>query len=95
MSITLCAMLYAVEGRESDLVAYEDTVLALIPEHGGTVVSRFRNAGDEGAYEVQVITLPDEAALASYLADPRRVALTNAHRSSIARTDVLRVTTVV
>jgi hypothetical protein len=43
---------------------------------------------------VQVIDLPDEAALESYRTDPARVALAETHRSVIERTEVIRVTTV-
>jgi uncharacterized protein (DUF1330 family) len=93
--LQLCVLLWAVPGREADLSAYEDTVLALMPRHGGRVVSRVRRIdGEEGPIEVQLIDLPDEAALESYRTDPARVALAETHRSVIERTEVIRVTTV-
>jgi uncharacterized protein (DUF1330 family) len=93
--LQLCVLLWAVPGREADLIAYEDTVLALMPRHGGRVVSRVRRLeGEDGPLEVQVIDLPDEAALESYRTDPARVALAETHRSVIERTEVIRVTTV-
>jgi uncharacterized protein (DUF1330 family) len=93
--LQLCVLLWAVPGREADLIAYEDTVLALMPRHGGRVVSRVRRLeGEDGPLEVQLIDLPDEAALESYRTDPARVALAETHRSVIQRTEVIRVTTV-
>jgi uncharacterized protein (DUF1330 family) len=93
--LQLCVLLWAVPGREADLIAYEDTVLALMPRHGGRVVSRVRRLeGEDGPLEVQLIDLPDEAALESYRTDPARVALAETHRSVIERTEVIRVTTV-
>jgi uncharacterized protein (DUF1330 family) len=93
--LQLCVLLWAVPGREADLSAYEDTVLALMPRHGGRVVSRVRRIdGEDGPLEVQLIDLPDEAALESYRTDPARVALAETHRSVIERTEVIRVTTV-
>ena len=95
MPLQLCAILWATPGREADLISYEDTVLALLPAHGGRVVSRVRRIDDEdGPLEVQVIDLPDEAALEAYLADPGRVALAETHEAVIARTEVIRVATV-
>jgi uncharacterized protein (DUF1330 family) len=93
--LQLCVLLWAVPGREADLSAYEDTVLALMPRHGGRVVSRVRRIdGEDGPLEVQLIDLPDEAALESDRTDPARVALAETHRSVIERTEVIRVTTV-
>ena len=38
MSVVLCVTLWARAGQEEALVAYEDAVLALLPEHGARVV---------------------------------------------------------
>jgi uncharacterized protein (DUF1330 family) len=105
MALELCVLLWATDGNDDALTRYEDTVLALVPKHGGRVVSRVRRAasdrggeggGDDGApLEVQVIHLPDDAALQSYLTDPERVALADVHRTVIARTDLIRVETLV
>ena len=70
-------------------------MLALVPEHGGDVVSRDRvadrQAGDP--LEVQVIQMPDEAGLDAYLRDPRRADLARIHSRDeiIARTQLLRL----
>ena len=94
MSFTLCVLLWAVDGQEANLSAYEDEALALIPEYGGTVVSRVRRVGGDGdqPYEVQLIELPDRSALEGYQADPRRTALAALRDQAIARTDVIPVT---
>lgn len=93
MSLTLCVLLWSVDGQEQKLSAYEDEVLALIPEYGGTVLSRVRRVGDDRdqPYEIQLIELPDQAALEGYQADPRRTALAGLRDQAIARTDVIPV----
>ena len=92
MSIILNVSLWPVAGREEALIAYEDAVLALVPVHGGVVLQRARKVGaDDGAYEVQTIELPDEAALDSFMADPARLALSAQRDASVARTEILRV----
>lgn len=96
MTLSLCVLLWATEGNEDALVEYENTVLALIPKYGGTVVKRVRrNDGGDGPFEVQLIDLPDEDALAGYMRDPDRQALADVHARVISRTDVIRVDTVV
>ncbi len=96
MSLELCVLLWASDGNDDALSRYEDTVLALVPEHGGRVVSRVRRIGDGDApLEVQVIHLPNDAALQAYLTDPRRVALADVHREVVARTELIRVETLV
>lgn len=96
MPLTLCVLLWPVPGHEDRLVAYEDEVLALVRAHGGAVVSRVRRTGggSDQPYEVQVIELPDQQALDDYLADPRRTALSALREESIARTEILPVSTV-
>jgi uncharacterized protein (DUF1330 family) len=95
MSLRLCVLLWEQEGRGDDLAAFEDGVLGLIPKHGGSVISRGRvidrQHGDP--LEVQVIDLPDDAALAAYMQDPVREELASTHDRDaiIARTQVLRV----
>ena len=96
MPITVCVLLWSVDGAESRLVAYEDEVLALVPEYGGAVVSRVRRAAGspEHPFEVQVIELPDQATLDAYLADPRRATLSSVRDEAIARTEIIPVTQV-
>jgi uncharacterized protein (DUF1330 family) len=95
MPLTLCVLLWAVAGQEGRLSAYEDEVLALIPEHGGAVVSRVRRVGAdadaEQPYEVHVIELPNQAAMDDYLADPRRTALASVREVVVARTEIIPV----
>jgi hypothetical protein len=93
MTLRICVLLWETPGREKELAEYEDTVLALLPAHGGTVVSRDtvldRDGGDP--LEVQILELPDERALSAYREDPRRLALLDLRGELIARTQLLRV----
>lgn len=93
MCLTLCVLLWAVDGNESRLATFEDEVLALIPEYGGAVVSRVRRQGgaDKQPDEVQVIQLPDQKALDGYLADPRRAALAERRDEAVDRTEIIPV----
>jgi hypothetical protein len=104
MAITLCVLLWARPGADDALTAYEDEVLRLVPAHGGTVVSRVRRLadgtsaapgpGEPGAgepLEVQVISMPDGAALDAYTNDPARLALSAARDAAVARTVVIPV----
>jgi uncharacterized protein (DUF1330 family) len=94
-SLTLTAMLWPVAGHEQELIDYEDTVLGLIPAHGGRVLSRVRRIDStDGPFEVQVIEFPSEDAVAAYMVDPVRVALADVHAAAIARTEVVRVQSV-
>lgn len=90
--MVLCVSLWPHPDHEVHLVEYEDAVLALLPEHGARLVARAR-AAEPGAaaYETQIIELPSEDALAAYMADPRRAALTAARDAAIARTQIHRV----
>jgi uncharacterized protein (DUF1330 family) len=90
--VTLCVLLTPTPGGEARLVEYEDRVLALLPAHGGRVLSRVRRTGDgAGPYEVHVLDLPSEAALEAYLEDPARLALAGLRDLAIAHTELLRV----
>lgn len=95
MTVTLCVQLWAVPGNEGLLATYEDEVLSLLGDHGATLLQRVRSLepGD-GPYEVQIIELPDEAALDAYMADPRRLASAPIRDRSVARTEITRVTRV-
>ncbi|UJP10867.1 hypothetical protein L2X99_04335 [Microbacterium sp. KUDC0406] len=90
--VLLCCLLWAVDGQRSALTAYEDAVLALIPEHGGEVVQRAsRDGSGEHPDEVQLCRFPSQSALDSYLADPRRTALATQRDVAIARTELFPV----
>ena len=91
-AITLCVLLWAHDGEERALIAYEDAVLQLLSSHGGRVLQRARTDGsDDGPLEIHVLTFPSEAALDAYMNDPRRAARAADRGRAIARTAVHRV----
>ena len=95
MPIRLFVLLWEQPGRADDLAAFEDAVLALLPDHGCRLVSRDyvaeRREGDP--LEVQLIEVPDDGALNAYMEDPIRATLARTHERDavIARTQLLRV----
>ncbi|MFD7311258.1 hypothetical protein [Promicromonospora sp. NPDC059942] len=90
--IRLCCLLWAQPGQEEGLTAYEDKVLALVPEHGGTVVQRAASDGADGRpHEVQLYRFAGQRELDGYLADPRRTALTEERDRVVARTELFPV----
>ena len=96
MALTLCCMLWSRPGQEDALVAYEDSVLQLLADHDGTLVSRVRSDGADGrALEVQLFEFPSDAELDGYLGDPRRTALSAERDAAIARTELMRVERIV
>ena len=98
----MCVTLWPNPGHEQELADYEDSVLALLPEHRSRLVARVRAAdaeatsavGEGHPYETQIIEIPDQAALDAYLADPRRVGSLDVRDRAIARTDIQLVTLV-
>jgi uncharacterized protein (DUF1330 family) len=93
--VMLCVLLWANDGERERLVAYEDAVLALLADHGGRVLQRLRTpGGSDEPLEIHVLEFPSEAALEAYMQDDRRVALADDRTRAIARTDVLRVTSI-
>ena len=106
MSVVLCVTLWPNAGQEDALVAYEDSVLALLPEHGARVVARVRagdddgtNAGDAASadghpFETQIIEFAEDSGLDAYMRDPRRTAASDVRDRAIARTEIQRVTLV-
>ena len=93
MSVNLCVLLWATADGHTDLVAYEDAVLALLPDHGAQVLQRVRTQGEptDQPYEVHLLEFPSEEALDEYLRDPRRLAIADQRDRAIARTEILRV----
>jgi uncharacterized protein (DUF1330 family) len=92
MAVTLCVLLWPHDGREADLVAYEDRVLGMVSDHGGRVLQRLRTGGaGDGPLEIHVIRFEAEDGLAAYLADERRQALAGVRDSAISQFRVLRV----
>jgi hypothetical protein len=91
-ALSLCCFLWAVAGEEAGLERYEDRVLALVPEHRGTVLQRARSDGADGRpNEVQLFRFEDQAALQGYLDDPRRLALAPERDRVVARTELFPV----
>ncbi|MGA8116210.1 MAG: hypothetical protein WCA46_21335 [Actinocatenispora sp.] len=90
--VLLRCLLWARPGHDAELTAYEDRVLAFVPEHGGAVLQRAVADGLDGRpHEVQFFRFTDQRALESYLADPRRLALTDERDRVVARTELFPV----
>lgn len=85
--VTLCCLLWAHEGMGHELSAYEDDVLALLPQHSGRVAQRAYGTGDDGAPdEIQLIHFDSAAGLDSFLADPHRLSLSARRDRAVRRT---------
>jgi uncharacterized protein (DUF1330 family) len=92
VSLTLCVLLWAQPGADDALVAYEDRVLDLLPEHGGSVLQRARSNGADGQpLEIQLLEFPSAAALNAYMTDSRRLSLAAKRDRAVGRTDVMEV----
>lgn len=95
MEVNVCVLLWAHEGHEADLSAYEDQVLGLLAEHDGNVLQRARTVNgkndDSEPTEVQFLRFASEAALDGYMNDARRAALAGQRDAAIAMTEILRV----
>lgn len=79
-------------GQEEGLERYEDSVLAIVPEHGGRVVQRIRSTTDDAnPREVQIFQFPSQGALDAYILDPRRTALADERDRVVARTELFPV----
>ena len=90
--IVLCCFLWAHDGREAELTAYESRVLAFVQDAGGEVLSRVASDGSDGhPHEIQVFRFVSQAALDTYLNDPRRTALAAERDYAIARTELFPV----
>ena len=92
MGLTLCVLLWARPGAEDGLVAYEDQVLALVPDHQGRVLLRVRGTGADGQpLEVQLLEFVSAQALDGFMADPRRQSLAADRDRVISKTEVINV----
>jgi uncharacterized protein (DUF1330 family) len=88
----MCVLLWAQPDADDALIAYEDRVLALVPEHGGRVLNRARSSGADGQpLEIQLLEFPSAAALSGYMTDSRRVVLADDRDRAIAKTEVINV----
>ncbi len=91
-TLTLCVLLWAVPGREVELAAYEDHVLALLGDHGARVLSRARGRGDDAQpLEIHLLEFPSQEALGNYMNDERRTARAGDRERAVARTEVIPV----
>lgn len=85
--IELCFFLRALPGAEQAMTSYEDKVTALVPDHGGEMLSRVIGDGADGnPHEVHVYRFPGQAAIDAYMADPRRLALAEEREATVAST---------
>ena len=95
MEVNLCVLLWAHEGRDAELSAYEDQVLGLLPEHDGHVIHRARtmagNSTSDQPTEVQLLRFGSDTALDGYLQDARREALAGQREAAIAMTEIMRI----
>ncbi len=92
MAVTLCVLLTPTPGRAHLLVEYENQVLELLGRHGGHVVTRVRAIDpDASPFEVHIVEFASDEALAGYLDDPARAALTELRDLAIAASTVVRV----
>lgn len=92
MKLTFCVLLWAHPGMDKALIAYEDAVLALVGEHGGTVLQRARSdgAGDQ-PLEIQLYEWASQAAMDRFMSDPRRTTLAADRDRAVARTEIVPV----
>ena len=91
-AVVLCCLLWAVQGQQEAMGRYEDSVLALVPEHRGTVLQRARSGGGDGRPdEVQLFSFASRSALDGYLQDPRRAALSGERDRVVERTELFPV----
>jgi uncharacterized protein (DUF1330 family) len=95
MEVNLCVLLWAHEGRDADLSAYEDQVLELLADHDGHVIQRAKtvpgNGDTDEPSEVQLLRFASEAALDGFMHDDRRAALAGQRDAAIAMTEIMRV----
>ena len=92
MSLTLCVLLWARPGAEDGLIAYEDRVLAMAPDHRGRVLQRVRSSGADGQpLEIQLLEFASAQALDGFMADPRRQSLASERERVISKTEVINV----
>jgi uncharacterized protein (DUF1330 family) len=89
---TFYVFLWPHVGMGEALIAYEDSVLSLVSEHGGTVLQRSRSDGAENRpLEIQLFEWESQAAMDGYMSDPRRTALAAERDRAVARTEIVPV----
>ncbi|MFY1574284.1 GNAT family N-acetyltransferase [Verrucosispora sp. WMMD703] len=88
-AVRLVALVELPDGAVEVGQRYEDTVLALLPRHGGRLERRLRTG--DGRTEVHVIRFDTRAGYEAFLADPERTALRVTLGEAAPRTRVLEV----
>jgi hypothetical protein len=92
MSLTLCVLLWARPGAGDGLIAYEDQVLGMAPDHQGRVLQRARGSGADGQpLEIQLLEFASAQALEGFMTDPRRQSLAAERDRVISKTEVISV----
>jgi uncharacterized protein (DUF1330 family) len=92
VKLTLCILLWARPGTEDGLIAYEDRVLRIVPEHGGRVLQRARGSAAAGQpLEIQLLEFPSAQALDAFMTDDRRQSLAGQRDQVIAKTEIIEV----
>jgi len=92
VKLTFYVLLWSHPGMAEALIAYEDSVLAWVGEHGGTVLQRARSDGAEGRpLEIQLFEWGSQSAMDGFMSDPRRTALASERDRAIARTEIVPV----
>jgi hypothetical protein len=72
------------------LIAYEDSVLAWVSEHGGTVLQRARSDGAEDRpLEIQLFEWASEAAMNGFMSGSRGTALSADRDRAVARIEIV------
>ena len=69
--------------------AYEQHVLALLPEHGGALVERLR--AKDGSSETHLLQFPNIAAFDAFRADPERETVQEMWRRCGATSTIIEV----
>jgi hypothetical protein len=87
--VTLCAIFRIPAAGNDAFQAYENAVLPLLADHGGTLRMRLR--AEDGGAEVHVIWFPSAAHVDAYRVDPRRSAHAGLFDASGAVAEVLTV----
>jgi uncharacterized protein (DUF1330 family) len=96
-AITLAFMGYADGSTAEQAVAFEDSVLPLLQDHGAKVLFRGRRTEgqDESLpLEVHVLWFPSRAALEGYLGDDRRRALVEQYGNAFSVKQTVEVTAI-
>lgn len=94
VSLTMYVFLWPRPGMDEALSAYEDAVLALVPEHNGEVLRRDRTDGTGGRpLEIQLFEWASWEAMDGYMVDPRRTALAAERDAAVGRTEIVPVQT--